>query len=441
MNTQSKTPEESLKGKFEDLIEEYKKENNSKDFLLFDLANANENAHTNVLLWLLSHKGKEERYIFLPSFLQLLDIDYNETDKCVISGQKKAIGNKGTGFIDLYIKVGEKQIIIENKIYGAADTERQIARYVATAQGIAKNEKTGKQENRFNDWYDNKEYKETDYTNIYVIYLTSDGQKEPDESSLPTELKEQLKNNYIPLNYDADILPWLEENVLPNVATIERGILLTGNVEYMEYLRGFLSASKKSKVVKGYIKKYYGEAEFVKFVTDLKNLYKEYSKNKEFKDIANPLFKEIMSASESYFFKNIGNEWCVHVLLTCIILYKKSWRALDKRKYTIPTLHLVASNSKYLNEANIGELDWVLEVDHLKDNCSKDEDEIRYYSNHKKTFRFELKNNFKLNSFVVVNKDDKNVIESIDAISNNTEEITPDLLLDKVYEKSKEWTN
>lgn len=454
MNTKSENQEKSLEQTFEDLIEKYKKENNSNDFLLFDLAHANENAHTKVLLWLLSYK-ENGKYIFLPSFLKLLNISYETCENYNASDQKTAIGNKGTGFIDLYIEGEENKIIIENKIYGAADTERQLARYVATAQGIGNKKDEEKQEDDFDQWYDdirNGKYKEID-KNIYVIYLTADGTKYPDDRrkdktkfSLPDKLGELLNDRFIPINYTDHILPWLELEYDNNKnwnKTIKSGL-----IQYIEYLKFFLSAGKKSNVVEQYVDTY---KDFVSFMRNLKYLYNKYGKKTDNKGTVIPLFKEMMSASESKFFSNLGGDWHIHVLLNSIILYKNSWATLDKtRKYTIPTLHLVANNSKYLEGGEKGELKWFLEVDHLE---IKDENERKKevgkckYSNHYKTFRFDLKNKIELQSSIppkdenVIPFDNSNaVIQAIDnAIKeyidpNFSKNITPNELLGELYD-------
>lgn len=470
--------EKELKKDFNRLIEEYKKENNSKDFLLFDLANANENAHTKVLLWLLNYQEKMNgQYVFLDSFFKKLDVNYKKS-YYRITDQEKAIGNKATGFIDLYIEEKEDnckngiKIIIENKIYGAADTERQLARYIATIDGIGANYSTITQKNdQFNEWY--KLFEEVNGTkknandeiegdcstlaqkknkldewytkfkdkNIYVVYLTADGQKEPDTSSLPTKLKTQLRDFYRPLNYDADILPWLEEDVLPNVPYMERGVLLTGVIQYIEYLKEFLSSSKDSVSIQKYFFNRYKNDNnllqgFRSFLKDLKFL-NDIKRDNDEKDTINRLFKEMLKYSENYFFdinNNKDEEWCIHVLLNSIILYKKSWADLDKRKYTIPTLHLVADNNEYLNSGEECVLKWKLEVDHLKDGGNW---------NHGKTNRFDLEDGLKLKSFVAF--EENNIIgmidEAIGIYSNSPEEKTPNLLLNKVKEKSKEWKN
>lgn len=114
--------------------EEY--ESRNRKFLLFDIAHANENAHTRLLQELLRYKQN----LFLPSFIerlglpQCMDLKYNSIK---ISTQETAIPFKktGKGYIDLYISYKGKKgktihVIIENKIYGAVDTSRQLARYI-----------------------------------------------------------------------------------------------------------------------------------------------------------------------------------------------------------------------------------------------------------------------------------------------------------------------
>lgn len=439
MNTQNGTPVKSLEEKFEELIEEYKKEKNSNDFLLFDLANANENAHTKVLLWLLSYK-ENGKYIFLPSFLKLLNISYETCENYNASDQKTAIGNKGTGFIDLYIEGEGNKIIIENKIYGAADTERQLARYVATA--------LDKTEEEFVEWYNmllptNKSNTITDnLDNIYVVYLTADGTKYPDDRrkdetncSFPNKLGELLNDRFIPINYTDHILPWLEDEYENKNNWNKKN--KSGLIQYIEYLKYFLSAGEVSKVVKTYVSSY---NDFIPFMKDIKSLYHKYGRKAEGKGTIIPLFKDMMSASESEFFKNLRDDWHVHVLLNSIILYKESWAELDERKYTIPTLHLVASNSNYLN--NNGECDklkWRLEVDHLNVDGNKiDTKKSKYdYSNHDKTFWFKL-DGLKLINFEAF-EDNNNDIKKIDIAieeykeSNPSGEDNPNSLLDMVY--------
>lgn len=476
LTKEQKNKEEELKKVFDNLIADYNKEvdnKKNKSFLLFDFANADENAHTKVLLWLLKYRNN----LLLPSFLKLLGFDNPNIDGGKVFGQKSAIGINGKGFIDLYIEVGNSKIIIENKIYGAPDTKKQLARYIATIDEVADCGTKAQKIDKFDNWY--QLFKEDNGTienandgvgadcstleqknielvewcnkfkekNIYVVYLTADGLKEPDSESLPPALKDAIGNKYVPINYQADILPWLEKDVLPKILNLEQSVLLTGIIQYVYYLRDFLYSDNNYKAIEDYFcktKAFAKNGGFVNFMNDQKSLC-DHIKNRQTdeKSPVKDLSKEMLRYSEKYFFDDINNkndkEWCIHVLLTCIILYKKSWAALDKRKYTIPTLHLVANNSNYLSDGEISKLDWVLEVDHLKEKSSKVEDKMRYYSNHNKTFRFEL-SRLKLTSFVSFedrNNDFEKINSAIDEYkkSNPSGEDNPNLLLDKVYDK------
>lgn len=81
------------------LLSEFYKEYESKNnrFLLFDLANANENANTKVLKNLLQYNNHQ----FLPSFLKRVGLPaISDFSTIQVTDQKKAIGPKDTGFID-----------------------------------------------------------------------------------------------------------------------------------------------------------------------------------------------------------------------------------------------------------------------------------------------------------------------------------------------------
>ena len=119
-----------------DLIKSYTIDYDKEEhpFLLFDLAHVNENDHTKVLMGILKFNNCQ----FLPSFVQAIGAPELKSVFSLPTDQKKAIGNKGTGFIDLYFecenaKGAIEKVIIENKIYGASDTDCQLARYIATA--------------------------------------------------------------------------------------------------------------------------------------------------------------------------------------------------------------------------------------------------------------------------------------------------------------------
>jgi hypothetical protein len=215
------------------LISEFYKEYEARNgkFLLFDLANANENANTKVLKCLL----KNSNCHFLNSFLERIGLPMPSQGPVCITDQKKAIGpRKGAGFIDLYIQYDDIHVIIENKIYGAGDTERQLARYIATVNGVKIND--------FNKWYDDLSRVGQ---GIHVVYLTADGTKEPSDDSLPSALKAKI--NYYAVNYKDLVLPWLEEDVLPNLTYGTDGLMIAGVQQYIAFLKTVIQCIPKKE--------------------------------------------------------------------------------------------------------------------------------------------------------------------------------------------------
>lgn len=357
----------------DNLVEEFYKEYESKNgkFLLFDLANANENANTKVLKYLLQYNN----YQFLYSFLERVGLPQPNNDSNVnITDQRKALGPKDTGFIDLYIQYKYKDddvhIIIENKVYGAGDTDKQLARYIATVKGVSAEEFKDK-------WYDNP----SDCKNIHVVYLTADGTKEPLTDSLPENLIKLI--NYYPINYINDILPWLEEDVMPNITYADDGMMIAGMQQYIAFLKQLLS-DESSKVVDtfvGSLKK--SDVERYKSLLDSINSSKDYNDN-----VMKSLRKQLGAHAEAIFSGDVDGDWILHFTPSFIILYKKSWAALDTRKYSIPSLYLYAgSTNSFLENSKLQKL--TLGIDHLSPRMKESYQNLNF-GNRGKTVAFEL---------------------------------------------------
>lgn len=192
-----------------------------------------ENSHTNLLMKLLGYKN-HHGYEFLSKFFDYigwnLEVDSSKGVKIVT---EKSIA--GGGRIDGYIlQEGNFAIIIENKINGAGNQPEQIQRYV---EDIIKER-----------WED-----------IWVVYLTKDGQKNPDKASVDCMRKygiisSKSKENegddseiegqrYAALNYKEHILPWLKDVIQPCVMQKEV-VLNTGLIQYIDFLEGFLGIRK-----------------------------------------------------------------------------------------------------------------------------------------------------------------------------------------------------
>ena len=377
----------------DNLVEEFYKEYESKNgkFLLFDLANANENANTKVLKYLLQYNN----YQFLYSFLERVGLPQPNNDSNVnITDQRKALGPKDTGFIDLYIQYDDVHIIIENKIYGAGDTKQQLARYIATVNDVSDKD--------FEEWYNNNNPTVSQKT--YVVYLTADGTKEPSADSLPDKLKRCI--NYYPINYNDDILPWLEEDVMPNITYADDGMMIAGMQQYIAFLKQAPS-DDSSKVVEEFVKNLSGTdvdkyTSLLQLIKDnsgkdkdndnvMKSLRKQLNSGKDNDNVMKSLRKQLGDCAEAIFsgdVASIAGDWILHFTPSFIILYKKSWAALDTRKYSIPSLYLYAgSTNSFLENSKLQKL--TLGIDHLSPRMKESYQNLNF-GNRGKTVAFEL---------------------------------------------------
>lgn len=351
------------------LVEEFCKEYESKNgkFLLFDLANANENANTRMLKHLLSYNNCQ----FLNSFLKRIGLPL-PGGSVTITDQLKAIGPKKTGYIDLYINYDDVHVIIENKIYGAVDTKQQLARYIATVNNVDKKD--------FDGWHKKPKIN----VKTYLVYLTLDKTKEPSEDSLPSNLKNLIE--YYPICYNDDILPWLEEEVLPTIPYGEDGLMIAGLRQYIAYLEQMLT-KESSEVIDEFVQGLKGAD------TDK---YKELLSFKIEKDefFMKSLRKQLDSCAEAIFSKYENDEgWILHFTPSYFILYKKTWAALDSRKYIVPSIYLCGSSTEeFLKNGKIKR--FALGIDHLSVGFTNDFPQNKcpnvVYVNHGKTAGFNL---------------------------------------------------
>ena len=193
-------------------------------FNVVDELRANENAHTRVLIKLLSYTKKGE-YPFLRSFFERVRNKCKEFDVHISSPQIKFNSENIDGLIE--DAWGAYSIIIENKIHSAADQDRQIERYYNIV----------KDRHKINDKH------------IYVIYLTLNGLKQVSPISLPDSIREELGKRFITMNYYDDILPWLEQEVLPEIKITEK-LLEYGISQYIDHLKGKLDIRESEKPIR-----------------------------------------------------------------------------------------------------------------------------------------------------------------------------------------------
>ena len=335
--------DKELKG----LIDNYGKQQNQHPFLLVDLSGGKENTHTNVLMSLLQFND----FMFFDSFLTevlALPERHKVINSVKISTQFPAVGlkkNKRTnrkayGFIDLYIKyIGINNdahtIVIENKINGATDTDKQMLRYIASVK-----KSPIKETQAFDYWVNTVVNRsETDSTchnnianecqNCHFVYLTLDGSKVPEADSLPPFLYNENKPviDYHPISYQDDILPWLKETVLHRCPYHDDGIVVAGLRQYIASLGSSLSRIISiSSVVNDYVNNY---ANKKNNITDAYNgIWDSINKLEDYSDSltddneidkCNRLARELRKAAEGLITKNsVPDGWVLHISPTQI---------------------------------------------------------------------------------------------------------------------------
>lgn len=152
--------------------------------------NIHETAHSRVLYKLLCC-GKCYSYPLLRTFLEIVGIEKDSNDVKLFVEKEN---------IDLLIEIGDKVIILENKVNHAKDQDRQIATYYGKV-------KRGEIEEL-------KNYQKNNDTDIYVIYLTRNIlDDDPNEDSLPKNLRKKLieEKHYNKISYEKEIRKWIYE--------------------------------------------------------------------------------------------------------------------------------------------------------------------------------------------------------------------------------------
>lgn len=126
--------------------------------------------------------------------------------------------------IDLTIKGDDFYLIIENKVNGAQEQEKQIDRYVEIAEETYPKEQ------------------------IYVLYLNKEKHNIPSKLSLSHETKVNLGDNFICKDYKHDILKWLycvnDEIIFDTEPQLKSAIMV-----YIGYLEEYFQTSKQQKIM------------------------------------------------------------------------------------------------------------------------------------------------------------------------------------------------
>ena len=252
---------------------------------VIDELHAGENAHSRILRMLLQYSGGSKFPVY-ESFINLIRNKIVETIPDDIRCCKPLFVNE-EGRIDLLIKEyscpHKFAIIIENKVCGAMDQDKQIQRYIEKIEE------------------DN-----VDTNRIFVVYLTKDGTKDVSDDSLTDKAKEKLgiteysSGRFIRLDYMNHILPWLQNEVFPNIP-IKEEILISSIRLYIDYLKGICGKREGEKQIINIIETKMKEELNIKSVEDFVNLYNEV--NEFNKQVSNMMIEEASKILEVHLFK------------------------------------------------------------------------------------------------------------------------------------------
>ena len=190
---------------------------------------ANENANSRILRGILQYQINND-YPLLRSFI---DIVQNKCDCNISLDVMFPVITNEESRIDLLIKEKSKYaIVVENKIWGAVDQDKQIERYVDYVLNC------GIPQNR-----------------IYVVYLTADGSKIIGDNSLTDSVKKKLgmstynDGRFVCINFKDDILPWLQEIIQSDIAKSEP-LLCSALTQYVDYLKGIFGLRNEDEIIK-----------------------------------------------------------------------------------------------------------------------------------------------------------------------------------------------
>ena len=286
-----------------ELADYYSKEKERLPFHInvIDELHASENAHTRILTKLLKYRT-DGKPIVLSSFLSLVSNfheDKNLVDRASVSFNQD--------YIDCLIESpAQFAVIIENKIHGATDQDKQIERYVTTelSRGIPADK-------------------------IWAIYLTSDGSKQVDACSLTAKAKNILQDRFITLNYRNDILPWLKNSILSN-CKLKEDWLITALKQYTDHLEGIYGLRSSQSEIRKKMHKAVTEAlnlsdgasiseryerlrDFASQIEALRNIIETSSSDLtdsviyKLKKCTKEVFSELCPDNDIYFYNGISN--------------------------------------------------------------------------------------------------------------------------------------
>ena len=208
---------------------------------LFEMANLKEYRHSAILGYLLGRK-EQGRMVHLESFCRRLLKDGMHKFELgdayeVLCEEWVDCRSNGKRPIDVLVEAKDKTkdfaLIIENKCRGAQDQDAQICDYWEGVKNLGHGEE-----------------------NMYVLYLPPlNSFAEPSESSIGEELKGRfssegdLAGHFMTYSYRDLIIPWLKEDVLPNIR-YGSGVLADSLRCYIDMLQGLFALRADNRDVR-----------------------------------------------------------------------------------------------------------------------------------------------------------------------------------------------
>ena len=355
--------ENDMGKEIDQLLEEYGKiyQTRTRDFNALSTIHLSENDHTNILCEILNMKVMDKKP-FMKSFVNdvLGIINY---DNLIAKTQVSALGaatkvtkkdKEGRGFIDLLLEDKKQNlyIIIENKVCGAGDGQNQLARYYFTYKKDDTNLRT-----YYKDYLDTWNADQADVNNsVYLVYLTDytyeDKQDEqdakekcPSETSINSQLRENLRDIYRHISYEEHIYSWLKEQVLPMIPYGKNGDAHHSVILYLRELENILGANNSKnewyisqqekvanileKVFSSRQKDANNDDDLYKYWNEIYNKIDSSLKDDAYKDngVLADLRDCILCYRDSIYGKYAPEGWTVYCAANYITFYPTRWLA------------------------------------------------------------------------------------------------------------------
>lgn len=188
---------------------------------IIDNLPVNELSHSRILAQLLQFRTGS-KFVILQSLLNEIQRKHPDTEFSRIQISQPKISQE-KAHIDIWIRDEDYAIIVENKIYNAADQDAQISRYIDTTLG---------------ECHFPKE-------RIFVIYLPQ-RPGDPEEQSWG-DYKDSFKHRYCSFSFSEDILPWLKNKVTPLLYFEHEPLIKSCLIQYIDYLEGLFGKREYDK--------------------------------------------------------------------------------------------------------------------------------------------------------------------------------------------------